>query len=280
MASIYRVCGGADGFNSGSSSCPIPRGKIKGLIFVHRGRSISDAIGGITGIETAAHADRPNRIYPVKVIDEYAPSGGEAQTSQQGYGSSKVTSYSAKVDAFTIDKYDMGLKKHVVEAKDAQFDVFLINDSNVIFGERGDNGAFKGIPLSGIYAGGQDYDSSGQVANLIINIMYADIEKHWKLEDTRVLDFDILSAMYGLVDVQVVKVGESNYKIIEKYGRLDLTPVYGELIVTKKANVVTNPTAVTSYANGVIVATGIFNLVRPSTLYANGISGIEQVDRV
>jgi hypothetical protein len=274
MAQDIRVCGGSGEFNSGVSNCPVPRGKIKGLIFVPSGLKLPAEIT-LASLETAIHADRPNRIYPVKTIDEYAPSGGEAQTSQQGYGASKVTSYSSKVDAFTVDKYDMGLKANVVDAKSMSFDVYLVNDSNIIFGERDNDGSLKGIPLSGIYVGGQDYDSSGQVANLVINIMYSDIEKHWKIEDTRSVDFDIVSALNGLVEVEVKSV-TGGYKIIERYGRLDVTPTFGQLIVSNADTTTIPSNVVTSYADGVIVASGVFTLKKPSVLHENGIIGIEQ----
>jgi len=281
MAQDIRTCGGSNEFNSGISRCPVPRGKIKGLVFVPHGVKLPSDIT-LENLEKAIHADRPNRIFPVKTVEEYAPSGGEAQTSQQGYGANKVTSYSAKTDAFTLDKYDMGLKANVVEAKDTAFDVYLVNDSNVIFGERDNDGSLKGIPLSGIYVSGQDYDSSGQVANLILNIMYSDIEKHWKVEDVRMVDFDIVSELNGLVEVEFKKVGTTgnNYKLTEKYGRLDLTSNYGPLIQSKAAQVLPNATGV-SYADGLITVTsGEPKLAKPSVLQSAGIIGIEQAGTV
>lgn len=278
MAQDIRTCGGSSEFNSGRSRCPVPRGKIKGLIFVSHGVKLPSEIT-LENLEKAIHADRPNRIFPVKTVEEYAPSGGEAQTSQQGYGANKITSYSAKTDSFTLDKYDMGLKANVVEAKDTMFDVYLINDSNVIFGERDNDGSLKGIPLSGIYVSGQDYDSSGQVANLILNIMYSDIEKHWKLEDVRMVEFDITSVLEGLVEVEFKKLSDpvNGYKLVERYGRLDVTSSFGPIIKSKATDVLPGVT-VSAYDNGILTLTGGEpKLAKPSILQENGIVGIEQI---
>jgi len=275
MAQDIRECGSKT-FNSGISSCPVPRGKVKALIFVQSGYALPQAITA-DAIETAIHADRPDRIYPVKTIEEFAPSGGEAQTSQQGYGANKVTSYSARTDTFTLDIYDMGFRANVVEAKDSKFDVFFVNDSNTIFGQRSDTDTLlHGIPLSGIYVGGQDFDSSGQNSYLTVNLMYSDIERHFKLEDVRTVDFDILGSLYGLVEVDFVSAGTTGkYKLIEHYGRLDITANFGTAIAAGSSTVVPGASAVT-YADGVLSLTGTAKLAKPSVLSEKGILGIEQ----
>lgn len=283
MAKGYRTCGGTNQFNSGISRCPIPRGKIKGLILVPHGTLLPEELT-LENIQKAIHADRPNRIFPVKTVDEFEPSGGEAETSQQGYGANKVTGYSAKTVGFTLDKYDSGLRANVVEAKNTTFDMYLVNEDWYIFGQSGNNGEFKGIPLSGIYVGGQDHDSSGQVANFVLNAMYSDIEEHYKLEDFRKADFNILSALDGLVEVEFHKLDTANtYKLIESYGRLDITEYYGALIASGGNTIITNATSSTSitYSGGVLTIptsnSEVPKLAAPSALFAKNITGIEQI---
>lgn len=286
MATGYRTCGGVNQFNSGISRCPVPRGKIKGVILVSHGYSLPSELTA-DNIMKAIHADRPNRIFPIKTVDEFAPSGGEAETSQQGYGANKVSGISARTDAFTLDKYDAGLRANVVEAKNNQFDVYLINNDGYIFGQTGDNGEFKGIPLSGIYVGGQDFDSSGQVANFVLNLMYSDIEEHFKLEDARKVEFNILSLLSGLVEVEWLKMTAANtYKLIESYGRLDITEYYGALIKAGGNTVIANATSSTNitYADGILTIPTVNAaapvLAKPSVLFGKGITGIEQVGTV
>lgn len=279
MAINYRTCGGKSKFNTGKSRCPVPRGKIKMLIFVESGIKLPKVLTP-ESIEIACHADEPNRIYPIKTVEEYAPSGGEAQTSQQGYGPNKVTGYSAKTDAFTLDDPDMALKANIVSAKNKKLDVYLVNDSNIIFGDRDNDGSLKGIPLSGISVGGQDYDSSGQVANLIVNVMYKDIEKHWELEDVIQVDFDIVSAAQGLTEVNLVKLDEeNNYKIIEVNGSLDVTSYFGSIIGENATTILGSGITTASYADGIITVTGgTPSLAKPSILQKVGILGIEEAD--
>lgn len=235
-----RECTGTQ-FNTGQSSCPVPRGKIKGMIFTQRGITLPSDLT-TENIEVAEHADRPYRIYPVKTVEEYAPSGGEAQFSQQGYGSNNLTSYSPLQETYTLDGRDMGLVANIIKAKNAQLDVYLINDSNVIFGEEDSAGNFIGIPLSSIALGGQQFDSSGQVANLTVTLNYKDVEQHWLRESVREVDFDIVSMMSGLVNVTFAPIGTGSsgyvYKLIEKSGGLDVTETFGQLIANNAATTI------------------------------------------
>lgn len=286
MATIVNTCTGASDFNSGISLCPIPRGKIKGLIFYQRGStSIYETDYDLSFPDTfrqRVHMDRPNRIYPVKIIEEYAQSGGEAQTSQTGYGANRVTSYSAKTDTFTINVYDMSFKANVIEAKNVMFDVFLVNEENYIFGETNAEGQFVGIPLSGIYVGGQDFDSSGQVAYMTLNIMYQDIEAHWKKESAYRVGWNILDEMRGLVEVRFNKTISGKYQLIENMSNMDITPYYGPLIASKYASIFETPPTAVSYANGLITAsfTGDPKLKSPSILLSNNIRYIEQLGTI
>lgn len=232
-------------FNTGQSTCPVPRGKIKGLIFVQRGYTLPEDLTA-DNIEVAEHADRPNRIYPVKTVEEYAASGGEAQFSQTGYGANNLTSYSSLQETYTLDARDMGLVANLVNAKNAMLDVYLVNDSNVIFGEEDSNGNFIGIPISSVAIGGQQFDSSGQVAFLNVIINYKDVEQHWKREAVREVDFDLVSMMIGLVNVTFAPIkangDEYIYKLIEKHGGLDVTGAFGRLIAENLAETVPSAT--------------------------------------
>jgi len=276
---VDRTCGGTNEFNSGTSRCPVTRGKLKGGFLVEKGTLLPETMTA-EAIEKAAHADRPDRIYPFRLVEEFAPSGGEAQTAQQGYGASKVTDYSAFIATVTLDKYDAGLKANVVDAKNSSFELYWVNDANTIFGVKGNDGKQHGIPLSGIYVGGQDFDSSGQVANMTISFMYQDIEAYWKKEMVQVVDFDIVDSLNGLVNVEFVAIdGAANkYKLLETSQRLNLTQYYGAIIASKSSTVLEGATTA-SYADGVLTITGtdyVPKLAKPSVLQESGIIGIEQ----
>lgn len=274
MSVDYRKCPGVATFNTGSSVCVLDPGKIKAIILTIHGHKIPTEKTA-EAFEKACHADRPGRIFPIKTIVEYAPSGGEAQPSATGYGPTKVGSYSAKNDVWTLQDYDASLKANLMAVKNVAFDAYFVDENNVIYGMNDGTNALAGIPLSGVYPGGQDWDSSGTEANLTIATMFKDYEKYVKNADVRAYDFDVVDALKGLVYVDLVSIEEKKYKLIEHFGRLDITEFYGELLQQNATTVLPNATDVT-YANGIItINEGTAELASPSVLQESGITGIE-----
>lgn len=275
MATYYRKCPGVATFNTGSSVCVLDPGKIKAIILTIHGHKIPTEKTA-EAFEKACHADRPGRIFPIKTIVEYAPSGGEAQTSATGYGPTKVTSYSAKNDVWTLQDYDASLKANIMAAKNVAFDAYFVDENNVVYGVNDGTEDLAGIPLSGVYPGGQDWDSSGTEANLTIATMFKDYEKYVKNADVRAYDFDVVDALKGLVYVDLVSTESNKYKLIEHFGKLDITEYYGELLAKNAEKVLIGATSA-SYADGVIttVGEGSITLASPSVLQESGITGIE-----
>lgn len=275
MSVDYRKCPGVATFNTGSSVCVLDPGKIKAIILTIHGHKIPTEKTA-EAFEKACHADRPGRIFPIKTIVEYAPSGGEAQTSATGYGPTKVTSYSAKNDVWTLQDYDASLKANIMAAKNVAFDAYFVDENNVVYGVNDGTEDLAGIPLSGVYPGGQDWDSSGTEANLTIATMFKDYEKYVKNADVRAYDFDVVDALKGLVYVDLVSTESNKYKLIEHFGKLDITEYYGELLAKNAEEVLIGATSA-SYADGVIttVGEGSITLASPSVLQESGITGIE-----
>lgn len=269
----YRECPGVATFNTGNSVCPLDPGKIKAIILAIHGHKLPTDLIADT-LEAACHDDRPNRLFPIKTIVEYAPSGGEAQTSAVGYGPTKVTGYSPRTDVWSLENFDSSLQANLAAAKNIAFDAFLVDENNVIYGQKGDNGVLEGIPLSGVYPGGQPWDSSGTDANLTITTMFKDWEKYLKNADTIHADFDVLEALKGLVYVDLVKEGEG-YLLVEHFGGLNITSYYGELLSSQASKALPEATAV-SYVDGVLKGTGEMKLASPKALQEAGITGIEQ----
>lgn len=274
MAKDFRQCAGLASFNTGKSACPLDPGKIKAVILTMHGKKLPAEMSA-DELEKACHADRPDRIFPLKTIVEYEPSGGEAQTSATGYGPTKVTGYSAKVDTLTLDDYDANLKANLMAAKNVGFDAYLVDDSNVIYGMDDGSDDLAGIPLSGVYPGGQDWDSSGTEANLTFSLMFKDYEKYIKRAAIKVCNFDVVDALKGLVYVELVKIDENKYKLREHFGGLDVTGFYGQLLVTNAETAMPGLTT-PGYEDGFITAeSGTPSLAKPSVLQGVGITGIE-----
>lgn len=275
MAKGYRSCPGASNFNTGVSVCPLDPGKVKAIILTTHGNKLPSDLSA-EEIEKACHADRPGRIYPIKTVVEYEPSGGEAQTSTTGYGPTKITGYSAKTDTFTLDNTDLNLKANLMAIKNTQMDAYLVDENNVIYGMDDGTGELAGIPMSGVYPGGQDWDSSSTDANLTVTLMYQDYEKYVKNAGIVQAGFDVLNALRGLVYVEFVSTESTKYKLVEHYSRLDVTEHYGSLLQTNAETAIPDASSV-SYADGVLtVASGTPKLAKPSVLQGEGILGIEQ----
>ena len=275
MAKGYRTCQGSSDFNSGVSQCPGQTGKVKAIILVMHGYKLPATLSA-DELEKACHANRPGRLYPIKTVVEYEPSGGEAQTSATGYGPTKVTGFSAKEDTYTLDSYDANLKANLMLAKKAQMDAYIVDENNVIYGMSDGTDQMAGIPMAGVYPGGQDFDSSSQVANLTVTLLYQDYEKYMKNAYAIQAGFDVVGALQGLVYVDFVKVEDTKYKLVEHFGGMDVTEYYGALLQTNAEEALPDVTSV-SYAGGLItVATGEPVLAAPSVLQTVGITGIEQ----
>lgn len=273
MATDYRKCPGLATFNTGNSVCVLDPGKIKAIILTIHGHKLPKEKTA-EAIEAACHADRPDRIFPIKTIIEYAPSGGEAQTSPTGYGPTKVTSYSAKNDVWTLQDYDASLKANLMAAKNVAFDAYFVDENNIAYGMNDGTDKLAGIPLSGVYPGGQDWDSSGTEANLTVATMFKDYEKYIKNADVSAYDFDVVESLKGLVYVDLKSTESGKYKLVEHFGKLDITEYYGALLQTNAETALPGATGV-SYADGVISATGTVKLANPSVLQGVGITGIE-----
>lgn len=279
MAIELRECAGMAQFNTGTSKCLLDPGKVKAIILTMHGYKLP-ANATAESLEAACHADRPDRLFPVKTIVEYAPSGGEANKAALGYGPNKITSYSAKDDVWTIDEYDASLKANIMAAKGVAFDAYFVDDNNVVYGMNDGTDVLAGIPLSGVYPGGQDWDSSGTEANLTIGTMFKDYEKYVKNADYKVYKFDVVDALKGLVYVDLVKEGvaENAYKLKEHFGNLNVTSFYGPALADGASTCFDGGVSAVKYENGslILTATGTPALKSPKVLQENGVVGIEQ----
>lgn len=275
MRKDYRLCGGsAAGFNTGQNYCPLQPGKAKAIILTYHGKKLPKDLTA-ESLEVACHADGQDRIFPILGISEYATSGGEANTSENGYAGSSITSYSARTDTFTLSKYNMALQANLVSNKSTTFDMYVVDENDVIYGIDDSSDSLAGIPLTGVYPTGQPFSSSGQVAYMAFNALYADTEAYLKNASAKGASFNVPGALTGLVFAEFIEIGESQYKLVDHYDRTDLTTYYGADIA-KNAESALKEGSSASYTNGVLTITGTPKLESPSVLQTLGIIGIEQ----
>lgn len=282
--SRIRSCA-SNSFFTGKSVCEIDYDKIKYLLLTKHGVKLQ--YDTLDNLRAMCHADLPNRAYGFPQIVNWEPNGGEVQTSQVGYGPNVYNGVSARTDAFTVDKFRHYLRAEILKNVDEEFDMYLIDAKNNLYGLNDDTDELAGIPVT-IYPSGNDHPGASDKASLAVNVSYVDVEEYMMKVDVVPLDYAARSAVYGLMPVTLEKVGSSgnNYKLVEYYGKGDATAKFGELISDNVASVLNGATAATYDAtNNYITVTLASDSTAPtlkaaSVLEANGIYGIEPFSAV
>lgn len=277
--SRIRSCA-SNSFFTGKSVCEIDYDKIKYLLLTKHGVKLQ--YDTLDNLRAMCHADLPNRAYGFPQIVNWEPNGGEVQTSQVGYGPNVYNGVSARTDAFTVDKFRHYLRAEILKNVDEEFDMYLIDAKNNLYGLNDGTDELAGIPVT-IYPSGNDHPGASDKASLAVNVSYVDVEEYMMKLDVVPLDYAARSAVYGLMPVTLEKVGSTgnNYKLVEYYGKGDATAKFGELISDNVASVLNGATAATYDAtNNYITVTLASDSTAPtlkaaSVLEANGIYGIE-----
>ena len=278
--SRLRTCKTAS-FFSGQSVCEIDYGRIRGMVLVEHGTTLS--YDTLSDLRDACHADLPNRAYGFPAIINWEPSGGEAQVSQIGYGPNSYNGMSPRTDAFTLDAFRHYLRAQILNNANKVFDMYLFDDRKQLYGLNvSDSDTLAGIPVT-IYPSGNDHSGASDKASLVVNVVYQDVEDYMKRLDVVHLDYEALTAIYGLMPVTLEKQGSSgnNYKVVEFYGKADATAKYGALLAGSAATSVMDGITAATYdaTNNVLQLTASQgatpSLKKASVLCTNGIYGIE-----
>lgn len=275
-----RNCASAQ-LNTGTSKCEIPYDKLLGAIVVPYASKLPDDLTA-EKLEELVHADASERVYGIRTFVEAAKNGGEVQTSTVGYGPERVTGLSARKDTMTLDRYSAALDAAISKAGNRKWGVYYYDCDGFLYGTSDGTDTLAPFPLSNIYADSTPFRTSSNPAQLTVTFSHEDAKKSKEKADFVQLGFDPQDVEnLGLVEVQLVKNGTSGnaYKLIEKVGGYDLTPVYGPVIAAAGADVLEGSTAAATYADGLltITGTGTVSLKSPKVLFEKGVKGIEVV---
>lgn len=283
MARI-RQCNGSN-FHSGKSVCEIDYDKIKSLVLVKHGVKLDYSTAD--ALRESCHAAVPSRAYGFPGIINWEPNGGEAQTSQVGYGPTMYNGMSARNDALTLDKFRHYQRAEILKNAEEEFDAYFIDARNNIYGLNDGTDTLAGIPVS-IYPSGNDHPGASDKASLVINVVYTDVEEYMLNLDVEPLSYNANNYVMGLMPVVFESVGDTStpnkYKLVEFFGKGDCTAKYGELIADAASSVLNGVTSATyNAADNTLTLTGSGTpsqlnptLKAASVLCTNGIYGIEQ----
>lgn len=265
--------------NTGGSACQIDWGKIKGCIIVEKGQKLPAELTK-DKLEELCHADRPGRVYPIPSFVEYAKNGGEPQVGATGYGPSQYNGMSAETETFTLPKFDETLNAKLLKSANKEWDVYFYDDK-FIYGYNDGTDVLAGMPMSTIYPTVTPFSSSSSKSAMTVSFCHTDIEDLLMNVDFIKPSFNVKNGLKGLTEVVLVSKEANKYKLIEKIGGYDLTPLYGDAIV-KAATEVLNGATSASYADGIITVVpknggDAVSLKAPSVLFENGIKYIEGV---
>lgn len=220
-------------------------------------------------------------------IAEYAPAGGEVQTSQVGYGPVIITGYSETSDQFTMYDSDVQRRASIISNLNTAFDAYYVDDDNIIFGVEDDAAGenefpMKGFPLSGIGLGGTKFKTSSSAATDVLTLYTKDYAQNESKFMAYPVGFSLVTKLEvsGIRLVQWVKQENNKWKLIDKSTKSDMSNYYGDTMKSKATTVFTGVSSVT-YEEGEFTftftsGTTVPKLKAPSVLQANGIVGIEQ----
>lgn len=277
-----RSCDSAQ-LNTGVSKCPANFGKKKMAIIVPPGTKLPKEITREV-LEKLAHGEPHERIYGVGIFVEYAKNGGDVQTAVNGYGPEEQTGISALKETFTLQKFVPEIHASFVRVGGREWGAYFVDEDSVLYGLDDGTGILAPVDMSTIYTDATPSPTSSAAAGMTITFAYKDVVVAYRDYDFLQLDFNPAKCLLGLTPVRLEKTDEGNYKIYEKIGGYDVTPIYGPLIAQAGKDVfATTITAVTyNEATKDLAISGATDdakilLQSPSVLFENDITGIEQV---
>lgn len=278
-----RTCDTAH-FNTGVSKCPPDFAKMIGAIIVAYGTKLPADIDG-DKFEKLIHADGDERIFGVVRFVEYAKNGGESQTSTLGYGPEQFSGFSARKDTFTLDRFYPELHSSITRCAHLRRGVYFFDENNMLYGLNDDTDVLAPYPMASVMSDATPHPTSSAKSTMAVIFAHEDAKAAAINFDYTQLDFNPATFTLGLVAVRLEKaaVTGNSYKLFEVVGGYDVTPIYGPLIATAGAAVISGTTSASTYNEEdktltIASADGAsIRLKDPSVLYENNIKGIEQV---
>lgn len=224
-------------FNTGIPLCDIPKGKIRGLIFLDKGVTFNAAALGsiaafIAELKVKTTAARGSRAYPLFDLLNFEDNTGDPGTGSVGNLTTATIITSSEIPSFRFG-YNGTEKRHARMAAmgGAALDVLFVDDKYSVFGtDKG--GEFGGYSILQAYANVSKFIVSDAVNQYAFTLTLGDLSQY-KENSTYVSANAALFAVQGLVNVQLSKLSNSSnvYKIkMIADGGTDLEPLHGAAV--------------------------------------------------
>ena len=207
-------------------SCSMFEGKPHGLIF-HDARVSYTPDEDIFNdeIQAAITVEGAERITPImQGITDYQPTGGDVQTSQEGFGPDVPIGLNAKSVIFVINKGGLCLYKQLAKLNGQTLRVLEVDNTRRAYGTAFDQKGeerFRGF-LCTVYVSRRN-NTGSQEGAILLNVYYSvDYEK----EDNNVAAIPLAEDIEGLSGVLLKRVDVDKAKFVSACSDVDLTDTY------------------------------------------------------
>ncbi len=265
--------------------CSLFEGKPSGFIFHDANTSFSlDDTEFNNEIKEGIIAVGQNRITPlIGVVVDYNVSGGDVQTSQEGFGPEVPIGLNSKRGDYTIDSGGLCLLKQLKKTNGKQIRVFLVDNNNVSYGTTAVLNGVEKIRgfLCKVWSTKRD-NTGSQNGAIILSIFF---DANYENEENNLAAISLAETYEGLTGVILKKTTTGKAKLVIACSGDDITKTYGDSLASPELFVNSaggNPTGVSySSATGELTFTpsGKYKAVDAATLKdVAGIEGLEGED--
>jgi hypothetical protein len=263
-----------------TGGCVMFEGRPLGLIFTKEGSSFSlNADTFETEMKAGVYAAPAERTTPLMYgMANFAISGGDLSTAQEGWGGTRFTGLNELREDYTVTEGGYCLYRQLYKLNGLTMRVFKVDNSLMAFGTvKNINGAdkFSGYKVTiGVSRRISTNDAPGAI---LLSLVYS---TNFQNEDVNAHAVHLTEIIEGLSGIQLQKgTASGKAKVVTACSGVDLTDTFEgglaeETLYKNKSGV--SPATV-SYADGELTfnPAGSYRIVDATTLKTAGIEGYE-----
>ncbi len=278
---ITGLCKTNENVHTKVGECAMFEGTPLGFILHEKSKSFSTEQEVFnTEIQAAITEDGDGRITPLLGgITDYQVSGGDVNTSQEGFGPEVPIGINAKRIDYIINKGGLCLLKQLKKLNGREIRIFPVDVNKVVYGTVatvGSEPAFRGF-LATVYAAKRD-NTGSQTGAITFSVFYS---SNYENEETNMASIGLTSELEGLTGVILKKTATGKAKFVIACSGDDLTETYGETLAAPELYRNASggkPTTVTygKDANDLtFVPAAAYKIADAKTLSSSDLTGIE-----
>ncbi len=278
---INGLCKTTEKAHTKVGDCTMFEGTPYGFLVHEKGNSFSmDETTFNTELQAALTAEVSSRITPLLGgITDYQVTGGDVNTSQEGFGPEVPIGINAKRVDYIINKGGLSLLRQLKKLNGREIRIFPVDVNKVAYGTTAlaeGKEVFRGF-LATLYATKRD-NTGTQTGAIILSVFYS---ADYETEENQLAANPIHNELEGLTGVVLRKTASGKAKFVIAYSGDDLTEIYGATLAAPELYENTlgkNPTTVTYNEDSkdlTFVPTGSYRIKDAATLKQADIDAVE-----